>query len=232
MAIINSYTRDTLIKDDDVFIGTRNSNKQTVNYTAQTVADYLNINGKISIGGQTTWKYVTEDAGVGNISFVNGGGDNTPFSNITELIINAKDISNQDVSIFLTYLINSNILLSKQNVVNEFGHYKITGYTVTSNVDIYKLDLIFTAANGSIIKDAYYDLISFVLSSESQDKSFIFTQTIPSTVWTINHNLNKYPSVSVVNVNNILIYGDVSYIDTNNVELNFSAAFSGKAYIN
>ena len=232
MAIINSYAVDPFIKDEDVFIGTKNSNKQTVNYTAQIVADYLNINGKISIGGQTSWKYVTADPGIGTISFVNGGGDNTLFSNITELIISIKDISNQNVTIFLNYLLNSNVLLSQQNVVNSFGHYRITGYAVTSNTDFYKLSLTFLGGNGSIIKDSYYDLVSFVLASASQDKSFIFTQTVPATTWTITHNLNKFPSINVVNINNVVMYGDVTYIDNNNMKVDFSASFSGKAYLN
>lgn len=231
MAIINSYKRDPAIKDNDVFIGTKYTNKQTVNYTAQSVADYLNINSKISISGQMSWKYVTSNRGIGTISFVNEGGDNTPFSNITELILSTKDASTQDVTIFLNYLVDSYILLSKQNEINEFGHYKITSYQVTANPEFYKLTVVFVGGNGNIIKDSYYDMVSFLLASNT-DKSYIFTQAVPSTVWIINHGLNKFPSVSVVNNNNILMYGEVSYIDANNLQVNFSAGFSGKAYIN
>jgi hypothetical protein len=231
MAIINSYKRDPAIKDNDVFIGTKYTNKQTVNYTAQSIADYLNINGKISISGQMSWKFVTSNKGIGTISFVNEGGDNTPFSNITELILSTKDASTQDVTIFLNYLVDSYILLSKQNEINEFGHYKITSYQVTANPEFYKLTVVFVGGNGNIIKDSYYDMVSFLLASNT-DKSYIFTQAVPSTVWIINHGLNKFPSVSVVNNNNILMYGEVSYIDANNLQVNFSAGFSGKAYIN
>lgn len=231
MAIINSYIRDVLITDDDVFIGTKNSNKQTVNYTAQTVADYLNVNGKISIGGQMVWKYVTADPGIGTISFVNGGGDNTPFSNITQLSVSIKDASVQDVTVFLNYLVNSYILLSKQNAINEFGHYKIVSYQATLDPNFYLLTLTFVGGNGSIIKDSYYDMVSFVLASNA-DKNFIFTQTVPATTWTINHNLNKFPSVSVVNINNVSLYGEIKYIDANNVQLDFTAGFAGKAYFN
>jgi len=38
--------------------------------------------------------------------------------------------------------------------------------------------------------------------------------------------------VSVANNNNILMYGNITYIDNNNLTINFSAGFSGKAYLN
>ena len=47
-----------------------------------------------------------------------------------------------------------------------------------------------------------------------------------------NHNLETFPSVSVVNENEILMYGDTTYIDDNNLKITFSAGFSGKAYLN
>lgn len=66
----------------------------------------------------------------------------------------------------------------------------------------------------------------------SIDKTYIYIQASPSTTWNINHNLGKFPSVSVVNINNVLLYGQVTYIDSNNITIEFSAGFSGKAYMN
>jgi hypothetical protein len=64
------------------------------------------------------------------------------------------------------------------------------------------------------------------------DKTYIYVQSVPSATWNINHNLGKFPSVSVVNINNVLLYGEVTYIDSNNLTIAFSAGFSGKAYMN
>ena len=66
----------------------------------------------------------------------------------------------------------------------------------------------------------------------STDKTYIYIQASPSTTWNINHNLDKFPSVSVVNINNVLLYGQVTYVDSNNITIEFSAGFSGKAYMN
>ena len=68
--------------------------------------------------------------------------------------------------------------------------------------------------------------------SDVVDKTFIFTQSIPQTVWNITHNLNKFASVTVVSDQNQVMIGNVSYINANTVQLTFSAPFSGKAYFN
>tara|TARA_R100000742_G_C4202728_1_gene31363 strand:+ start:170 stop:508 length:339 start_codon:yes stop_codon:yes gene_type:complete len=72
------------------------------------------------------------------------------------------------------------------------------------------------------------------LSDIGLDKNFVFTQSVPAIEWTINHNLNKYCSVTVVDSGlppNVVI-GDVSYTNKNTVVVTFTAAFSGQAYLN
>ena len=64
------------------------------------------------------------------------------------------------------------------------------------------------------------------------DKFFTFTQASASASWTIQHNLEKYPSVTVIDSANDVVYGNTTYIDENNLTINFSAPFSGKAYLN
>lgn len=64
------------------------------------------------------------------------------------------------------------------------------------------------------------------------DKYFLFTQSSPSTTWSINHNLAKNPSVTVVDSAFTWCIGDIDYIDTNNLTVSFSAAFAGYAYLN
>tara|TARA_R100000935_G_C2789684_1_gene145405 strand:+ start:575 stop:913 length:339 start_codon:yes stop_codon:yes gene_type:complete len=64
------------------------------------------------------------------------------------------------------------------------------------------------------------------------ENSFIFTQSIPETVWNITHGLGKFASVTVVSDSNQVMIGNTEYINANQVQLTFSAAFSGKAYFN
>ena len=64
------------------------------------------------------------------------------------------------------------------------------------------------------------------------DKTFIYNQAISSDVWEIEHNLDKYPSVTVVDSGGSVVVGEIVYIDKNNVRITFTSAFSGKAYLN
>lgn len=71
-----------------------------------------------------------------------------------------------------------------------------------------------------------------VQTGAGSDKNFVFTQATASALWKIKHNLNKYCSVSVVDSAGNVVVGDVNYIDKGNIEISFSAAFAGKAYLN
>jgi len=64
------------------------------------------------------------------------------------------------------------------------------------------------------------------------DKNYTHTQIASSATWVIVHNLNKYPSVSVVDSGGTVVVGGIVYDSINQVTLTFSAAFSGKAYLN
>jgi len=68
--------------------------------------------------------------------------------------------------------------------------------------------------------------------SDSFEFSYIHNQTVASTTWNVTHNLNKFPSVSIVDSANTEVIGEVEHINSNNLVIKFSAAFSGKAYIN
>jgi hypothetical protein len=129
----------------------------------------------------------------------------------------------------MQYLVGNNILISEQNAISNFGHFTIDSYALNNNVATLTLTNLF--GNGVLDLDKLYDFAVFTLSSQGAP-TFVFTQGAAATQWSIQHNLGKFPSVSVINNNNVIINGEVKYIDNNNIQLNFSAGFSGKAYLN
>ena len=225
MARISAYPRDLDVVDNDSWIGTSVPGLQTRNFTAAAVAKYLNIKGKISISAQMVFKY--EDA-IKPGAFT-GPVDGSALAAITTMEISGVDVSGQNTVPFLQYLVNNNILISEQNAISNFGHFTIDSYTVKGATATLNLTNIF--GNGNLDLNKLYDFAVFTLSSQGVP-TFIFTQAVAATTWNIQHNLGKFPSVSVINNNNIVINGEVTYIDNNNVQLNFSAGFSGKAYLN
>jgi hypothetical protein len=231
MARISSYPKDTTIQDQDAWVGTAFPNRQTKNFLASDVAKYLNIKGKISISAQMVYKFEADpnEATTGNFYGINDG---TAFSAVTSLNIHFMDLSGQNVVDFLTYLIGSEILISEQNNISEFGHYEITAYTDNGD-DFYTLDLSYIGGNGVLIDQTYYDVANFVLASADQaDKHFTFNQATPANPWNVQHNLNKFPSVTVALPSGQVGQADVTYIDENNLTITFTGDESGKAYMN
>ena len=64
------------------------------------------------------------------------------------------------------------------------------------------------------------------------DKNYVHNQIVASNFWEIQHNLDKYPSVSIIDSGNNLVVGEIKYIDSNNIIITFTSVFSGKAYFN
>jgi len=62
--------------------------------------------------------------------------------------------------------------------------------------------------------------------------TFVFEQAVASDTWEIEHNLNKFPSVTIVDSAGTVYYPAVQYIDENNVIVTMNGATTGKAYLN
>lgn len=71
-----------------------------------------------------------------------------------------------------------------------------------------------------------------IFTASANNSTFIFTQGLPKYRWDIQHNLKKYPSVTIVDSAGTEVIGDVQYINENKITILFSSSFSGKAYLN
>lgn len=69
-------------------------------------------------------------------------------------------------------------------------------------------------------------------SGDGPDKNYIHNQNSPSSLWIINHNLFKYPSVTIVNELNEEVYGNIEYLSINSIKITFGNPETGKAFIN
>jgi hypothetical protein len=237
MPIINSYPQDINIQDQDAWVGTDYNTRNTKQYTAQAVANYLNQKGKVSIAGQIAYKFVdTPFSGQGTMALSPNNG--TSFSAITGFKIAKANLTGKPVVAYLDFLVGQEILIVNQNDPESFGHYTINTYTVDANNDqYYDIALSFLGGNGSISIDNFYDIINFTFGSSAGDLTFIYDQVVPATIWGdpitgISHGLNKFPSITVVDTGDTVVIGNYTYVDNNNVILEFSAAFAGKAYFN
>lgn len=169
MAAISSYPYDIVIQDNDAWIGTDSVNRKTKQYTAEAVANYLNINGKVSVGGQMVYSFSSVPlSGNGTFSLPSGGGSSA-YSAITSVKISILEKSGQNVVAFVSYLVGSEILISAQDEISSFGHYKVTSYTVDpSDNSYYVLGLNYIGGNGSVTAGKLYDIVDFVKSNSAE----------------------------------------------------------------
>lgn len=65
-----------------------------------------------------------------------------------------------------------------------------------------------------------------------QTETYVYEQGESASTWYVTHNLNKYPSVTVVDSAGTTVDCTVIYINSNECELRFNSAFKGEAYLN
>ena len=111
-----------------------------------------------------------------------------------------------------------------------FGHFTIDSYTL--NGTAYTLNLTNIGGNGNLDLNKFYDFAVFTLSSRGSSTEIIPFNNVA--VVTANHtgNLGTNPSVTVVNPNNLVIQGEVSYITNTQLTITFTSPQTGNVYLN
>lgn len=64
------------------------------------------------------------------------------------------------------------------------------------------------------------------------DLNYAHTQGVSNNLWTVNHSLGKYPSVSAFDISGNEIEGVVTHTNINNLTITFNSPFEGMAYLN
>lgn len=82
-----------------------------------------------------------------------------------------------------------------------------------------------------IDQDAENRVVVRSLAGAGNTRRHVHSQASPQTTWTINHTLGGKPSVTVVDSADTVVIGEVTYISNTQVQVSFTAAFSGYAYL-
>ena len=235
MARISSYPYDTTVTDNDAWIGTEASNRQTKQFTASAVANYLNLNAKVNIGGQMSFKWSnTENGGEGTISKAGSGGSGDAINTLATIHLSIKELNGQNVVKFLEYITGKDILLGQGDQISQFGDFTLNTYTVDpANADYYIATLTYIGGNGNIApQGTQYTIIQFNIN-DGTGQTVVQEFNVMSNQWVINNTTGKTrPSVTTVNTQDDVIYGCVDYISDTVIHVNFDSQASGKSYLN
>lgn len=230
MARISSYNQDTSVEGGDKLVGA-SSDGTTKTYTLDAIGKYYINNNIISVSGQQNFKFVdTVNAiGIGTM-FIDGLNANaTPFTLLTSLSVSKYNTQNKLIDNFLDNLFEDSFRLSSVENPDNFADIEVLQtQNHPTQENFYKITFGKVTGQGSFYKDETY-----TLQAVSQtDAFFIFSQEANNTVWSITHNLDKFPSVTVVDSGDNILYTEIEYINKNTLEVRFEASTSGKAYMN
>ena len=234
MARIKTYSNDTVVVANDKWIGSDSQARfATKNFTAQSVADFINQKGNQLQSLRYRYKS-TPPRNPGTISFSPYKANNVPFSSITSWILSdSQATSPEDVSSFYSSpLVGSDVLVTQCADITQWAIYEWDSVTEVPNEKLFSnIGLSYRSGAGGLINDEDY-FISLLSYAGTGDLSFTYVQGVASTTWNIEHNLGKFPSITVIDTANTVVTGEYTYDNINNVTLTFSAAFAGTAYLN
>ncbi len=241
MAKIATYELDTNVVAADKWIGSDSQNSwQTKNFTAGDVAEFIN---KKAIQSQLLrYTYQNEgDRRDATVSFDPYGADQVLFSSISSFTLSNFDAyslnSNPPVDISTLYkspFTGSEVLMTQCNDMSQWAIFMWDSQEANlGDNNFSNIFLTYKAGKGSIDvgQDYFISLLTYQVG-ETVDKNFVYTQNVASNTWVVTHNLNKFPSVSVVDSANTLVNGQVEYNSIDQVTISFRAAFTGKAFFN
>lgn len=88
------------------------------------------------------------------------------------------------------------------------------------------------AAESAISAAADADRAEAAAEGLVSDKTFVYEQGVASDTWVIEHNMGKYPSVSLVDSAGTQFDADVEYNSENICTVRMNGATTGKAFLN
>ena len=237
MARISTYPLDTHLVGSDYWIGSdADSNYATKNFTIDSVAEYMN---RVATQQQALrFKYVnTIPYTDGSFYGADGatGASTVAYNTITGFTLSQFELTNLGVNISSFYsnpLGGSEVLITQCDDVSRWAVFAWVGSTPNAtNPGFYDITLTYKGGNNGLIASKDY-FISLLTYAGANDANFLYTLDGSTNVYTISHNLNKYPSVTIFDQNNAEVETQVVFNNLNTATLTFSLPFIGKASFN
>ena len=239
MARISTYGVDAIPELGDKVIGTdaaSGANLRTKNYSLLDMINMFNKTNSLGIADQVLYFFqtnISEGRDAGTISFEAGGGVGKPFSEVTSFIISKTLVGFKNVDKYIPLFEGKSIILAELNDINKFGTYVVEAIVEhPTETNFFVVTVTNIESNGVMAIDATYIFSEFTRPISNDDKTFVFNQPTAAVEWYVQHDLNKFPTATVVLSTGQQGYTDVTYIDENNLTITFASAESGKAYLN
>jgi hypothetical protein len=237
MAKISTYPLDTHLIGTDYWIGSdANSNYATKNFTIDSVAEYMN---RVATQQQALrFKYLNTIPYTDGSFYGADGATAAPtvaYNSITGFTLNKFELTNLGVDISSFYsnpLGGSEVLITQCDDVSRWAVFSwISSTQNAQNTSFYDIVVAYKGGNNGLIANKDY-FISLLTYAGANDANFLYTLDGSTNVYAIDHNLNKYPAVTIFDANNAEVETQIVFNSLNRATLTFSLPFTGKASFN
>ena len=235
MPKISQIAIDQTIDKGDKLLGS-DAGGGTRNYRIDDISMFIRDTNSAGVVGQLSYIFYNSTFGGNNTrpagSMTIATSDTTvDFSTVTTVKLSNK-IYKGDYTLVnaMNNFVNKQVIIASNENQDNFGVYDCSAVTQDPlEPNFYDLTLSYTNGNGSLEVEKFY---SIILYSGAQDKDYRHNQNSASSIWTINHNLNKFPNVVVFDSADNQAVGAITHVSKNQLTITFSASFSGTAYLN
>lgn len=239
MARISTYPLDTHLVGSDYWIGSdADSNYATKNFTIDSVAEYMN---RVATQQQALrFKYTNTVPRTDGCFFGADGATSAPsvaYNTITGFTLSKFELTNLGVDISSFYsnpLGSSEVLMTQCDDVSRWAVFTwVSSVQNATNPNYYDIGVAYKGGNNGLIANKDY-FISLLTYAGANDANFLYTLDGSASVYVINHNLNKYPSVTIFDTNNAnaQVETQIAFNSLNQATLTFSLPFTGEASFN
>jgi hypothetical protein len=237
MAKISTYPLDTHLIGTDYWIGSdANSNYATKNFTIDSVAEYMN---RVATQQQALRFKYTNTIPYTDGSFYGADGataaPTVAYNSITGFTLNKFELTNLGIDISSFYsnpLGGSEVLITQCDDVSRWAVFSwISSTQNAQNNSFYDIVVAYKGGNNGLIANKDY-FISLLTYAGANDANFLYTLDGSTNVYAIDHNLNKYPAVTIFDANNAEVETQIVFNSLNRATLTFSLPFTGKASFN
>jgi len=233
MARIFSIPKDQNVSGSDKLLGSDSGTKNTRNFLISDISEFFKNTNAGGVADQFNWKYKENNQTSGDMKAIFSSGSS--FANLTRVDVNKYTHGNSSNSIehILQILKDKNIIIIDTLNPDNFGVYRSGTPTQDGSTDFYKITLESPIrSNGVLSYNRIYSVKIF-----GGDVNYVHHQNNAASSWVINHNLGKFPSVTIkfstgATYSNVGAFAGVTYTDKNNLTINLAAGQSGYAYLN
>jgi len=106
------------------------------------------------------------------------------------------------------------------------GVYKSGTYaSLVSNIDISVYD-------SGVVLSTLSPFDGYCMIANSVNNQVVYTQTVASDTWVYYHGLGKYPQVTIIDDNGVVMVGTITYNNLNAITVTFTSEVTGKLILN